>query len=198
VKHLTAVEPGLVAWSPGVAAGGGCRLLWHGVRGCVLCTCSPPPACPCRCIPNVLELCNGSLAGIVAVTACCGVVEPWVGLVAGALGALVFLGIDVACLRLKVRLRHSQAVACAAAAVMPAGCVADKAADPSQVHAAAERTAASSLTPRAPLVTLQIDDVVSAVPMHAGCGMLGVLLVGFFARRELVEQLYPFSGDAGV
>lgn len=45
---------------------------------------------------------------------------------------------------------------------------------------------------------VQVDDVVAAVPMHAGCGLLGVLLVGFLARREYVEQLYPNSSDAGV
>jgi len=36
----------------------------------------------------------------------------------------------------------------------------------------------------------QLDDVVAAVPMHAGCGVLGILLVGFFARQEYVEDYY--------
>jgi Amt family ammonium transporter len=36
----------------------------------------------------------------------------------------------------------------------------------------------------------QIDDVVAAVPLHLGCGVLGTLAVGFFAREEYVVEYY--------
>lgn len=53
--------------------------------------------------PNVLELCNGALAGTVAITALCGVVDVWMGIIVGILGALVFFGLDRLLIRVKVR-----------------------------------------------------------------------------------------------
>eukprot|EP00879_Flechtneria_rotunda_P018566 GHRR01019481.1.p1 GENE.GHRR01019481.1~~GHRR01019481.1.p1 ORF type:complete len:451 (+),score=88.92 GHRR01019481.1:262-1614(+) len=35
-----------------------------------------------------------------------------------------------------------------------------------------------------------LDDVVAAVPMHLGCGVLGTLFVGLFAREEYVTAFY--------
>ena len=90
-----------------------------------------------------MQLCNGVLAGVVGVTAACGVIEPWAAIVIGALAAALFVALDLL------------------------------------------------------LLKLLIDDVVAAVPMHAGCGALGVLAVGFFATEEYVGEFYGvFPGSA--
>lgn len=88
---------------------------------------------------DVMELCNGILCGLVAVTAGCGIIDPWAGIIVGILSAFVFQAIDLLMLRLRV------------------------------------------------------DDVVAAVPMHMGCGCLGMLFVGFFARQEFVTDFYGVS-----
>lgn len=43
----------------------------------------------------------------------------------------------------------------------------------------------------------KLDDVVSAAPMHLGCGVIGTLFVGLFARQEYVEEFYgsPAGGE---
>ncbi|KAI8475975.1 MAG: putative amt protein [Monoraphidium minutum] len=46
------------------------------------------------------------------------------------------------------------------------------------------------------MLRAKLDDVVAAAPMHLGCGALGTLLVGFFARQEYVESIY--SSPSGV
>ncbi|KIZ07862.1 Ammonium transporter 1 member 3 [Monoraphidium neglectum] len=46
------------------------------------------------------------------------------------------------------------------------------------------------------MLKLRLDDVVSAVPMHLGCGALGTLCVGFFARQQYVEEVYGAPGPA--
>lgn len=40
------------------------------------------------------------------------------------------------------------------------------------------------------MLKLTVDDVVAAVPMHLGCGVMGTLFVGFFAREEYVTDFY--------
>lgn len=92
---------------------------------------------------DVMQLCNGVLCGLVAVTPGCGVIDPWAGMLVAILGALVFLGADA--LMLKV----------------------------------------------------QLDDVVAAVPMHLGCGAMGTLFVGLFAREEFVKDFYGVNPAAG-
>lgn len=89
-----------------------------------------------------MQLCNGVLCGLVAVTPGCGVINVWAGIIVGVLGAAVFLVLD----RLMLR------------ALM--------------------------------------DDVVAAVPMHLGCGVLGTLFVGLFAREDYVKIHYN-GGPAG-
>jgi ammonia channel protein AmtB len=37
---------------------------------------------------------------------------------------------------------------------------------------------------------MQLDDVVAAAPLHLGCGILGTLAVGFFAREDYVGAFY--------
>jgi Amt family ammonium transporter len=93
-----------------------------------------------------MQLCNGVLCGLVAVTPGCGVIDPWAGMLVAVLGALLFMGCDA--LMLKV----------------------------------------------------QLDDVVAAVPMHLGCGAMGTLFVGLFAREEFVKDFYGVSpaGAGGV
>jgi Amt family ammonium transporter len=91
-----------------------------------------------------MQLCNGVLCGLVAVTPGCGVIDPWAGMLVAILGALLFLGADALMLK------------------------------------------------------LQLDDVVAAVPMHLGCGAMGTLFVGLFAREEFVKDFYgatPASKD---
>jgi ammonium transporter, Amt family len=39
---------------------------------------------------NLLGACNGLLAGLVAVTASCSVIEPWAAIICGAVAALIF------------------------------------------------------------------------------------------------------------
>eukprot|EP00878_Enallax_costatus_P025329 GHUV01027097.1.p1 GENE.GHUV01027097.1~~GHUV01027097.1.p1 ORF type:complete len:471 (+),score=64.51 GHUV01027097.1:207-1619(+) len=88
---------------------------------------------------DVMQLCNGVLCGLVAVTPGCGVLSPWAGVVVAILAAGLFLGLD---------------------------------------HL---------------LLKLLIDDVVAAVPMHLGCGVLGTLFVGLFANEEYVVDFYGVS-----
>lgn len=90
-----------------------------------------------------MQLCNGVLCGLVAVTPGCGVIDPWAGILVAVLAAAVYLGIDTMMLR------------------------------------------------------AQLDDVVGAVPMHLGCGVLGTLWVGLFAREHFVNDFYP-DNPAGV
>eukprot|EP00775_Hariotina_reticulata_P011461 gene11461-11607_t len=47
------------------------------------------------------------------------------------------------------------------------------------------------------MLKCQIDDVVAAVPLHLGCGVLGTLGVGFFAREEYVVEFYGVSPGVG-
>jgi Amt family ammonium transporter len=49
-----------------------------------------------------VDVCNGILAGLVTVTACCAVVEPWAGIICGCLGAVVFFSASKLLLKLHV------------------------------------------------------------------------------------------------
>lgn len=40
------------------------------------------------------------------------------------------------------------------------------------------------------MLRARIDDVVAAAPMHLGCGVVGMLFVGFFARKDYVTDIY--------
>lgn len=88
---------------------------------------------------DVMQLCNGVLCGLVAVTPGCGVIEPWAGVLVAVLAAALFMGLDHLMLK------------------------------------------------------MQVDDVVAAVPMHLGCGVMGTLFVGLFAKQEYVVDFYGAS-----
>lgn len=83
-----------------------------------------------------MQLCNGVLCGLVAVTPGCGLIDPAAGMLVAVLGSAAFLGLDALMLK------------------------------------------------------LLLDDVVAAVPMHLGCGVVGTLFVGLFAREEFVKDFY--------
>ena len=51
---------------------------------------------------DLIAVCNGVLAGLVAITAGCSVVEPWAALIAGALGAITIFGAGKLLLKLKI------------------------------------------------------------------------------------------------
>lgn len=52
----------------------------------------------------MVATCNGILAGLVAVTASCSVIEPWAAIITGAIGAIIFSIADYVTLyKLKVR-----------------------------------------------------------------------------------------------
>jgi len=51
---------------------------------------------------DLIAVCNGVLAGLVAITAGCAVVEPWAALIAGALGAITIFGAGKLLLKLKI------------------------------------------------------------------------------------------------
>lgn len=90
-----------------------------------------------------MQLCNGVLCGLVAVTPGCGLIDPWAGMLVAVLGSATFLGLDALMLR------------------------------------------------------ILLDDVVAAVPMHLGCGLVGTLFVGLFAREEYVNDFYPQNPAGG-
>merc|ERR1711972_712168 len=48
------------------------------------------------------------------------------------------------------------------------------------------------------LKTLQIDDVVDAIPVHGACGLWGVLALGFFGfhEREMISQAFAILAIA--
>merc|ERR1719361_2454941 len=48
------------------------------------------------------------------------------------------------------------------------------------------------------LVYLKIDDAVDAIPVHAACGMWGVVAVGFFAEPTRVKNAYGFDDVSGL
>jgi Amt family ammonium transporter len=51
---------------------------------------------------NLVDVCNGLLAGLVSITAGCPVVEPWAAMIAGFVGAFVFVGASTLLLKVKV------------------------------------------------------------------------------------------------
>jgi Amt family ammonium transporter len=91
---------------------------------------------------------NGVLAGLVAITGCCPVVETWAALIIGLTGGIFYIG-------------------------------------------------ASAFT----LKVLRIDDPLDATPVHAGLGMYGLIMGGFFASKQFMAEYRgePESDDfAGV
>jgi len=51
---------------------------------------------------DLLAVCNGLLAGLVAVTAGCSVLEPWAAILCGAIGAAVFAGAEQLLVKLRI------------------------------------------------------------------------------------------------
>ncbi|KAI8468134.1 MAG: putative amt protein [Monoraphidium minutum] len=47
------------------------------------------------------------------------------------------------------------------------------------------------------MLRARLDDVVAAVPLHLGCGVVGTLFVGLFAREEYVLEFYGSPANAG-
>jgi Amt family ammonium transporter len=92
---------------------------------------------------DLIAVCNGALAGLVAITAGCSTTEPWAAIICGMLGAIC--------------IKYSGAL----------------------------------------LLKLKIDDPLEAAPMHGFCGALGVLWVGFMAKREYVQSVFGID-EAGV
>ena len=76
---------------------------------------------------------NGSLAGLVGITAGCSVVRPWAACIIGIIAGLTYYGFSKF------------------------------------------------------LIMMKIDDAVDAIPVHFANGMWGVIAVGLFADRELME-----------
>jgi Amt family ammonium transporter len=94
-----------------------------------------------------MQLCNGVLCGLVAVTPGCGLIDPWAAMIVAVLGSATFLGLDYLMLK------------------------------------------------------LLLDDVVAAAPMHLGCGVVGTLFVGLFARENYINEFYgvnPAGEDSTV
>merc|ERR1719389_1489477 len=50
----------------------------------------------------LISVCNGLLAGLVAVTASCSVIEPWAALICGFVGAFVYVGSCKLLLKLRI------------------------------------------------------------------------------------------------
>jgi len=92
---------------------------------------------------DLIAVCNGALAGLVAITAGCSTTEPWAAIICGMLGAIC--------------IKYSGAL----------------------------------------LLKLKIDDPLEAAPMHGFCGALGVLWVGFMAKRQYVQDVFGID-EAGV
>lgn len=93
---------------------------------------------------DVKKAMNGSLAGLVAITGSCGVVEPWAAVVIGTLAGVFYL-------------------------------------------------LASQF-----LLMVRIDDACDAIPVHAFCGLWGVLAVGLFASPTRLETFYGHGSHPGL
>lgn len=93
---------------------------------------------------DVLFVMNGSLAGLVAITAGCDVVSTPASACIGALGAVAMIATKLA------------------------------------------------------LERLRIDDVVDAIPVHAGAGVLGTLAVGLFGSLEQLHTGLSRTAQIGV
>ncbi|PNW78351.1 hypothetical protein CHLRE_09g400750v5 [Chlamydomonas reinhardtii] len=85
---------------------------------------------------DLLSTCIGALAGLVAVTSGCSVIEPWAAIICGAISALFY-------------------------------------------------EAGEQL-----LEKLKVDDPVSAFPLHAMCGVWGLLFTGLLANEGYITQVY--------
>mmetsp|Transcript_6627 Transcript_6627/g.7600 ORF Transcript_6627/g.7600 Transcript_6627/m.7600 type:complete len:506 (+) Transcript_6627:138-1655(+) len=79
---------------------------------------------------------NGVLAGLVAITSGCPVVETWAALVIGLLAGIFYI-----------------------------------------------------LASRFTIRVMRVDDPLDATPVHMFCGMLGLIMTGFFAKPEFVRRL---------
>ena len=51
---------------------------------------------------DLVSVCNGLLAGLVAVTSSCSVIEPWAALICGFVGAFVYVGAGKLLLKLRI------------------------------------------------------------------------------------------------
>ena len=51
---------------------------------------------------NLIDVCNGLLAGLVSVTAPCPVIEPWAAIICGFVGAFVFVGASMLLVKFKI------------------------------------------------------------------------------------------------
>lgn len=53
---------------------------------------------------DLLSMCTGGLAGLVAITASCAAIEPWAALICGALSGIIYVYAELLLERLKVSL----------------------------------------------------------------------------------------------
>lgn len=128
-----------------------------------------------RGIYDLVAVCNGILAGLVAITAGCACVEPWAAMIIGSTGALVFSVCDnIILARFKVRLQP----AVLSAVVLCGAWQLSMGSDNAQC-------------------ALQIDDPLSASALHGCIGMWGALMVAWFAKPAyLLQQLGLEEPDA--
>lgn len=94
---------------------------------------------------DIIHTSQGLLAGLISITASCGLVEGWAAVIIGAIGGGVYL--FSAWLVLNV---------------------------------------------------FKVDDPLEASALHGGCGLWGLIAVGFFASRTPATDLYGHGTDWGV
>ena len=150
--------------------------------------------------------CNGVLSGLVTVTAMCGFVDPYAAAVGGAIAGAAYIGFS------RLMVRHARArtagrwrplyrlLFCLSAffncgcRCLLLGCTA--AAPVRNTHPKRTTTATTIITIQQ--LRCGVDDPLDSGAVHFGNGLLGTLMLAFFAKPSHVAALTGAEGCGGL